>query len=144
SVLRFACARRLRRRHVRWKEALRVGESLTIVCRDSPDRYECAAAEQGRGMTAPSGSRARSRRRTAACVAIVAIAMGVEWPAAGAGAEATVSGFQAFTVASGGRASYVMPDYLVSEIFDGAAPMFQANLDDVGGQSSASLPFPGS
>jgi hypothetical protein len=63
--------------------------------------------------------------------------------AAGAGAESPPA-FVGLASASGGRVSFVVPgQFAVEEIVDGGGPVAQSKLDALGGDSFASLPYPG-
>ncbi|MCA1846925.1 MAG: hypothetical protein LC792_27765, partial [Actinobacteria bacterium] len=66
-------------------------------------------------------------------------------PAHPAGAEAPVRSVVAKATAQGVRAAYSVPHYVaVSQIFDGGAPVTQAEADSTGRATSfAALPYPG-
>jgi len=60
-----------------------------------------------------------------------------------AGAELPPA-FVGTAAASGGRVSFVVPgQFAVEEILDGGGPVAQSKLDGLGGDSFASLPYPG-
>jgi hypothetical protein len=64
-------------------------------------------------------------------------------PATHAGAELPPA-FVGTAAASGGRVSFVVPgQFAVEEIVDGGGPVAQSRLDALGGDSFASLPYPG-
>src|SRR5882762_677870 len=88
------------------------------------------------------GSRRSLRLLTAGAVLSSAAAAGT-LPATHAGAELRPA-FVGTAAASGGRVSFVVPgQFAVEEIVDGGGPVAQSRLDALGGDSFASLPYPG-
>jgi len=93
-----------------------------------------------------TGGRPGGRRRFRLLVAGVGLA-GASWTgpllATRAGAEPPPA-FVGTAAASGGRVSFVVPgQFAVEEIVDGGGPVAQSRLDALGGDSFASLPYPG-
>lgn len=63
---------------------------------------------------------------------------------AGAGAAGSLEAFVGQASAVGSQFSFVVPkEFAVEEVVNFAAPLAQSRLDALGGESSASLPYPG-
>ena len=88
------------------------------------------------------GRRVLRRLFAAGAVLSTGVASGaVLAPTAGADLP---SAFVGLAAASGGRVSFVVPgQFAVEEIIDGGGPLAQSKLDALGGDSFASLPYPG-
>jgi hypothetical protein len=88
----------------------------------------------------------RQRRRLAAAGALL-MALAAAGLATGgaAGADSGARSLVGVASASGMRATYTVPDYVVvSEFFDGGGPVAQANVDTTGKATGfGSLPYPG-
>jgi len=61
----------------------------------------------------------------------------------GAHADGDFGGFQAFTAASGVRATYSVGGFAIAEPLDLGAPVAQATLDSLAGRAFGSVPYPG-
>jgi hypothetical protein len=88
----------------------------------------------------------RLRRRVAgAGLLFMTVSMTGFATGAGAGADPEARSLVGVASASGMRATYTVPDYVVvSEFFDGGGPVAQANIDTTGKATGfGSLPYPG-
>lgn len=61
----------------------------------------------------------------------------------GAHADTDFGGFQAFTAASGARATYSVGGFAIAEPIDTGGPVAQATLDSLAGRAFGSVPYPG-
>ncbi|HEV7685220.1 MAG TPA: hypothetical protein VGQ80_01550 [Acidimicrobiia bacterium] len=61
----------------------------------------------------------------------------------GAQADTDFGGFQAFTAASGARATYSVGGFVIAEPIDAGGPVAQATLDSLAGRAFGSVPYPG-
>jgi hypothetical protein len=94
-----------------------------------------------------TGERDGRRRRLLAGAGALLLTLAVTGLATGskAGADSGARSLVGVASASGMRATYTVPDYVVvSEFFDGGGPVAQANVDTTGKATGfGSLPYPG-
>jgi len=93
------------------------------------------------------GERSGRRRRPLAGAGLLLLTVSVTGFVSGpkAGADSAARSLVGVASASGMRATYTVPDYVVvSEFFDGGGPVAQANVDTTGKATGfGSLPYPG-
>jgi hypothetical protein len=98
------------------------------------------------GALVKVGRSGRQRRRVAAAgLLLVTVSLTGLVTGSRAGAAAEARSLVGVASASGMRATYTVPDYVVvSEFFDGGGPVAQANVDTTGKATGfGSLPYPG-